>query len=437
MTVITSAPPQAQTSLDIRVRLSVMMFLQYAIWGAWLPLFFSFLHEHRGLTPLQVGELFSIGAIGALVAPFIAGQIADRWFNTEKFLAVSHILGGLLVWQLANVVSWNGLVVFSLLYALIYAPTLSLTNSLAFHHLADRDRDFGKVRVWGTIGWIAAGIGIGQWLLYHYTPAGVPAAAVRASQVAGMADAFRLSAILGFVLGVFCLLLPKTPPQRGKTQFAPVEALGELRKPALLVLFLISFPIACVHQFYFVHTAGFLGTLPLPGASAINRIFGVGGGGLMTIGQISELLVLAFIPFFTKRFSRKTFLTIGLLAYVLRFAAFAYLPHAWAVLPALALHGLCFGCFFFIAFMIVDEMTTKDVRASAQGLFNLVVMGFGVIFGNYLAGWIAQASMHGTEIDYSKLFGIPMFICIACLLALVAFYPSRRAASEWTPVVGK
>ena len=111
--------------------------------------------------------MFAIGAVGAIVAPFIAGQIADRWFNTEKFLGISHILGGILVWQLASLETYNSFLVFSLLYSLIYSPTLSLTNSLAFHHLPDRDRDFGKIRVWGTIGWIAVGIGIGQWLLYQ------------------------------------------------------------------------------------------------------------------------------------------------------------------------------------------------------------------------------------------------------------------------------
>src|SRR3954447_8339408 len=162
------ARPQAEPG--IKFKLSVMMFLQYGIWGAWLPLFFAYLTGHLGIPAAKAGLLFSIGAIGALLAPFIAGQTADRWFNTEKFLAISHILGAVLVWQLAKVTTWNHLVVYSLLYSVIYAPTLALTNSLAFHHLPDRDRDFGKVRVWGTIGWIAVGIGVGQWLFHRYTP---------------------------------------------------------------------------------------------------------------------------------------------------------------------------------------------------------------------------------------------------------------------------
>src|SRR5687768_12794945 len=198
-----TAPPRADAGLIFR--LSIMMFLQYAIWGAWLPLMFPFFNEHRGLTPATIGYLAAIGAAGALIAPFIAGQIADRYFNTEKFLAISHVVGAVLVWSMAKTGSFQALMVLSFFYALVYTPTLALTNSLAFYHLPDRDRDFGKVRVWGTIGWIAVGIGIGQWLLYR-------AGTDRTAQVAGMGDAFRVSAILGLILGVYCLVLPKTPP---------------------------------------------------------------------------------------------------------------------------------------------------------------------------------------------------------------------------------
>ena len=415
--------------LTLNLRLSVMMYLQYAIWGAWLPLFFSFLTEHRKIPGEDAGMLFSIAAIGALAAPFIAGQIADRWFNTERFLAISHLAGAALVWQLATVETYEGFVVFGLLYSLIYAPTLPLTNSLAFHHLPDRDRDFGKVRVWGTVGWICVGIGIGQWLLYRHTPPGV--ADPRPFQVAGMADAFRLSAILGVMLGVYCLTLPKTPPQPGRRKFAPLEALGHVKRRPLLALFLISFPIACVHQFYFVHTAGFLGTLKHPLAEKIDVVFCVGGGGLMTIGQIAEIFVIALMAPAAKRFSRKTLLTVGLCAYIARFAVFAYLPTPAAVIPALALHGLVFGCFFFVCFLIVDENTTPDVRASAQGLFNFVIIGLGTIVGNLFAGWVAGRARPTPEatMDFEMLFGIPMWICVASLVALRVAYPGGKGAT--------
>ena len=199
----------------VKFQLGAMMFLQYAIWGAWLPLLWPFLSNHRGFTGDQIGHMFMVGAAGAIVAPWLAGQIADRYFATEKFLAISHLVGGVLVWRLASVESYGAFMAFSLVYSLIYSPTLSLTNSISFAHLPDRDRDFGHVRVWGTVGWIVVGIAIGQWLLHHHTPADASAEAQRAAQSAGMADAFRLSAVLGIMLGLYCLTLPHTPPSKG------------------------------------------------------------------------------------------------------------------------------------------------------------------------------------------------------------------------------
>ena len=417
----------------VRLRLSVMMFLQYAIWGAWLPLLWPFLANVRGMDGTQIGTLFSVGAIGAIVAPFIAGQIADRWFATEKFLAVSHLVGGVLVWQLASIESYGGFLAFSLFYSLVYSPTLSLTNSIAFHHLPDRDRDFGKVRAWGTIGWIAVGIGIGQWLLHRHSPEGASGAALEAARFAGMADAFRLSAVLGIALGAYCLLLPHTPPTRGAQRNATFEAIREVKgSRTLLVLFLLAIPVSCIHQFYFVHTAGFLGRFQSGAADAINRIFGVGGGGLMTVGQMSEFIVLALVPLFAKKLSRKVLLGVGLVAYALRMAIFAYsevIPESLrtaAVVFGIALHGFCFGCFIFVAFMVVDEETSSDVRASAQSLFNLVIVGVGIIVGSLFAGSVAESATKNGVLDYRELFAVPMWAALTCLVILIALYKRGR-----------
>ncbi len=420
-------------------RLSLMMFLQYAIWGAWLPLLWPFLNGHRKFTPSQIGDMFAVGAIGAIVAPFIAGQIADRWFSTEKFLGISHVVGGLLVWQLARLESYWEFMAFSLLYSLVYSPTLPLTNSLAFHHMPDRDRDFGKVRLWGTIGWIAVGIGIGQWLLYRYTPTGAADDAIQAARWAGMGDAFRLSGVLGVVMGLYCFTLPHTPPSKGREAYATLEALREVaNKRRLLVLFLLAVPISCIHQFYFVHTAGFAGGYQTGAAGltkAINSVFGVGGGGLMTIGQMTEIAVLALIPLVAKTWSRKTLLAIGIVAYTLRMALFAYadtiaastgVPAVGVVILGVALHGFCFGCFIFVSFMVVDEETTADVRASAQSLFNLVIIGIGIIGGSKVAGWVADWAATADGIDFTRLFSVPMWGALACLVALVGLYPGGR-----------
>lgn len=417
-------------------RLSAMMFLQYAIWGAWLPLLYPFLTNHRGFSGNEVGHLFMVGAVGAVVAPWVAGQIADRYFSTEKFLGLSHIVGGLLVWQLASLEGYWAFLGFSLLYSIIYSPTLSLTNSISFHHLPDRDRDFGRVRVWGTVGWIVVGIAIGQWLLHRHTPADVTGEGALAAQYAGMADAFRLSAVLGILLGLYCFTLPHTPPSKGQQANATVEALGEIRRNPLLTLFLLAVPISCIHQFYFVHTAQFLGLFQSEAATRINQVFGVGGAGLMTIGQMSEIAVLALIPLIAKAVSRKSLLTVGIVAYAVRMALFAWVGAivAWTELPevavlmlGVALHGLCFGCFIFVAFMIVDEQTSGDVRASAQSLFNLVIVGVGIIVGSYLATAIVPrwATVDGT-LDYTRLFSVPMWASVACLAFLIVFYPGGR-----------
>ncbi|MCA9290575.1 MAG: MFS transporter [Phycisphaerales bacterium] len=420
----------------VKTRLSMMMFLQYAIWGAWLPLLWPFLSNHREFEPGEIGDMFAIGAVGAIIAPFIAGQIADRYFSTERFLAVSHILGGVLVWFLASLEGYWAFLGFSLAYSVIYSPTLSLTNSISFHHLPDRDRDFGKVRVWGTVGWIAVGIGIGQWLLHMHTPVDATQEAVLAAQYEGMGDAFRLSGILGVLMGLYCFTLPHTPPARGEQSNATFEAIGEVRRNPLLTLFLLAVPISCIHQFYFVHTAGFLGQFQSEAATTINKVFGVGGAGLMTIGQMSEILVLAAMPFVAKSLSRKTLLAIGILAYAARMALFAYagdLSAATGIDPTplvvlgVAMHGLCFGCFIFVAFMIVDEETTADVRASAQSLFNLVIVGIGIIVGSYIATGVASwATDEAGVMNFTTLFSVPMWAALACLVLLLVFYPGGR-----------
>jgi nucleoside transporter len=427
----------------LKPRLSAMMFLQYAIWGAWLPILFPFLKDYRGFSVEQIGTMFAVGAVGAIVSPFVAGQIADRFFATEKYVGISHLIGAVLMWKLADIETYDGFLWFSLAYSIVYCPTMPLTNAIAFHHLPDRDRDFGRVRLWGTIGWIVVGIAVGQWLLRQHTPPGnPPQEMIDAAYAAGRADAFRLSAVLGLVMGVFSFTLPHTPPARGEKKNATFEALGEIKRQPLLALFLISIPIACIHQFYFIHTSGFLSSFQSKAASSINEIFGVGGGGLMTIGQMSEIVVLAVIPLIAKEVSRKSILLVGCAAYALRMMLFAHverwdLPEIPTLMFAIGLHGVCFGCFIFVAFMIVDEETSADVRASAQSLYNLVIVGVGIIVGSKLtalATRIAQGS--APEFDYNDrtqthdLFEIPMWASLVCFALVLVFYPSKPRYTE-------
>lgn len=422
----------------IRTRLSLMMFLQYAIWGAWLPLLWPYLSNVRKFTSVEIGYAFAVGAVGAIVAPFVAGQIADRYFNTEHFLGISHILGGILIFQLAHIETLTGFLVFSLIYSIVYSPTLSLTNSISLHHI-DRDKDFGKVRLWGTVGWIAVGITMGQVLLHRHTPASGTPTEIAAAQFIGMAEAFQLSGVLGVLMGIYCFTLPATPPTKGKKRNATFEALAEVKSQPLIVLFLLAVPISCIHQFYFVHTAGFVGAYQAAaGEDAftkfVNNIFGVGGGGLMTIGQMSEVVVLALIPMLAIKYSRKSLLAAGVVAYGLRMFLFAFSAKIAAELGiyegvimiiGIALHGVCFGCFIFVSFMIVDEETSDDVRASAQSLYNMVIVGFGIIVGSMAAGWVAEWATIDGKMNYERLFGVPMLAALACLTSLALFYNSK------------
>ena len=408
-------------------RLSVMMFLQYAAWGAWLPILYPFLQGHRGFELPEIGRIMAIGAVGAIIGPFVAGQFADRYFASERFLAISHLVGAGLMWKLADTAEYDDFFWMSLFYGIVYAPTLALTNSIAFAHLPDRDRDFGRVRLWGTIGWIVAGIAIGHWLLNNHTPAGASDDVIQAAQDAGRADAFRLSAIIGAVLGLYSFTLPHTPPSREVQESnATIKALIEVRRQPLVTLFLLAIPISCIHQFYFVYTSDFLSKYGRDTAAQINRVLGVGGGGLMTIGQVSEIFVLAIIPLVAKQTSRKSLLAIGCTAYATRMALFAYTDTLPSVLAGVALHGLCFGCFIFVAFMVVDEETTPDVRASAQNLFNLVIVGVGIIVGSMIAAQVGEWAKTGDVMDYTKLFSVPMWASLACLLLLLVAYPGGR-----------
>jgi nucleoside transporter len=429
-------------------RLSVMMFLQYAIWGAWLPLLWNYLSGHLGFEGARIGEIFMVGGIGAILGPFIAGQLADRYINTEKFLGICHILGGILIWQLSWMDSYALFLVFSLIYSLIYAPTLALTNSLSFHHLPNRDRDFGKIRLWGTVGWIAVGIGIGQFLLHSYTPAIDPAltgealaeakTAVIATQNAGIVMAFKLSAVLGIVMGLYCFTLPATPPNKTEKTNATKKAISEIRMQPLITLFLLAVPVSCIHQFYFVHTAPFVQQVQAGAGESLaawfNSIFGVGGGGLMTLGQMSEIAVLAFMPILAVKFSRKALLSIGLAAYALRFFLFSTVgtvvgtstdAQLGMVVAGILLHGLCFGCFIFVAFMVVDEEMTPDVKASGQNLFNLVIIGIGIVVGSLIAGQVAGLATVDGTMQYEQLFGWPMWGAVICLVLFLLLYPNK------------
>jgi MFS family permease len=383
----------------------------------------------------DIGSMFAYGAVGAIVGPLIFGPLADRVLSTEKLLAICHIIGAVLVWRMGEC-SVDSFKYYALSYGLFYMPTLSLTNSLAFHHVPDRDRDFGVVRLWGTWGWIVVGLAMGQWLAFQHSPVGLDGDALLAAQAAGKADAFRLSGILGVAMAGFCLTLPHTPPSRTAESNPAIAALSAVRRQPLLTLFLLAVPVSCIHQFYFVHTDTFLSLRKVATPGWMNTVFGAGGGGLMTVGQISELFVIGLVPvMIAGGMTRKSLLSLGLIAYGVRMALFAYvdqipLPESMVLLLGVGLHGFCFGCFIFVSFMVVDEHTSPDDRASAQNLYNLVIVGIGVIVGSIIAGRVAEWATVNDALDYTRLFSVPMWASLVCLVLLQVAYPRHSPVLE-------
>lgn len=413
----------------LRTRLSVLMLLQFAVAGSWLPVVYPFLANHRGFSPGAITLVFAALGVGATAAIVAGGQIADRHLPADRLLGVGHLAAAVLMWHMADARSAGAFVALTLGFSLLYGATVTLGNAVCLAHLRDADRDFGRVRLWGTVGWIAAGLAVGHWIAARHTPAG-PEALVRAAQHAGRADGLRCAALAGACAGLHALLfLPRTPPARHSVRRnAPAAALAEVRRPRLAVLFAAAVPLAAVDRFYLAHGAELVGVYERGSEATLAALFGAGGGGLLTLGQLVEVATLAAIPLLLRRASYETLLTFGAAAFALRMAVFAWSRSAALVLTAVALHGVCFALFFFVGFLVVERETRPDLRASAQGLFQIVFGGLGALLGGALASG-ADAWARGADgtLDPGRLFAIPLVLSsAACLTLLVAWRGGRR-----------
>ena len=294
-------------SWSVKWRVSAMMFLQYAIWGAWAPFLWAYLEGTEKIPGAQVGFIFGLLALACILAPFTGGQIADRWVPTQKFLGVAHLLGGLCLVQAARAHGFMPIALWMSGFALAYAPTLALTNSLGFHHIGD-EKTFGKIRVWGTIGWICAAFVLSAW-----RKIGVPV---------GMSDCLMLSGVLGLVMGVFCFFLPNTPPAKDKAAdpWAFREAFVLLKNKNFLIFMAIAFVVTTELQFYYGPTEAFLKqVLLIPGDKTPM---------VLAVAQMAEIIAMAFVLRYALRNwgVRKT-LAIGTIVWPLRYIVFALAPY--------------------------------------------------------------------------------------------------------------
>jgi len=430
---------------SIRSRLFLMMVLEFFIWGAWYPLIFGYLPS-LGFSPTEQSWILSTFPLAAIVGMFFSNQFADRNFAAERFLSASHLIAGAAMLSLVWTRSFWPFFGAMLVHCLLYVPTISITNSIAFTHMKDAQKEFGIVRMGGTIGWVLA-----AWPMTFIL---VDWARVNATETTGFANwlgtvlgsgltgdalqagtkwTFVVAGLASLILAGFSLTLPHTPPKRvttGANKFAWLEALRLLAAPFILVLWLVTFVDSTVHNLFFNWTGTFLGMAAAAGGVGIpgNWIMPV-----MSIGQVAEILTMAVLGMTLKRLGWRTTMIIGILGHAARFAVFAFLPqYKELIILVNVVHGIAYAFFFATVYIFVDEFFPKDVRASAQGLFNLMILGLGPLVANVIGPQlIGQTFKTPTGVDFRSLFLVPLSAAVFAAIALALFFhpPQKKEAA--------
>jgi nucleoside transporter len=401
--------------MSVRFRLGVMMFLQYAIWGAWTPILSEYLRNTLGFSGAQFSLIYSLLPLATIIAPFIGGQVADRYLPSQKLVAGLQLIGGVFLILIAMTTDYGTMVWLMLVYCLLYAPTLALTNSIAFINLQNSEKDFGKIRVWGTIGWIAAGYLLTLWRI----------GAQSASGLAFNGDMLLLAGIFSLIMGVQSFSLPHTPPRKeGVKPWAFLEALKMMKDRNFLIFIIIAFVVATELMFYYILTAPFLTSEKIGVSNTILPW-------VMTIAQVAEIFVLAFLlPYLITRIGIRKILTLGILAWPLRYIIFAVGRPAWLVIASLALHGFCFVFFFAAAFIYVDTIAPRDIRHSAQSLITLVTYGIGNYIGSLFVGWVHDLFTQNEVTNWTSVFLVPCFLTVLCAFIFLVFFKERRTTQQ-------
>lgn len=437
-------------SESYRGRLFVMMALEFFIWGAWLPLIFGYLPS-LGFSPTQQSLILNAFPVASIIGMFFSNQWADRKFAAEKFLAFSHLIGGLAILGCGFTKEFTSFFLLMLVHCLLYVPTISITNSIAFANMKDPSKEFGIVRMGGTIGWILAAwpftfIFVDWAKVDAANPQGFVAwlGAALANPLTGeVAKAatkwtFIVSGIASLALAAFSLTLPHTPPKKAAEgaveKLAWLEALKLLKHPFVLVLWLVTLVDSFVHNCYFSWTGVFLGTPEAQGGVGIaaNWIAPV-----MSIGQVAEILTMFVLGATLKKLGWRTTMIIGILGHAARFAVYAFMPQsAGAIILIQVLHGICYAFFFATVYIFVDAYFPKDIRSSAQGLFNLQILGVGALLAFSLCPWLMQSVYTKNNlVDFRGLFMVPLVAASAAAVALALFFhpPKSTAATAGGP----
>ena len=406
--------------MGLRIRLSVMMFLQYFVFGIWLPMLAQFMGDGPGgikLTADQFSWMFALYGIGALVGPAIFGQLADRYFSTEYVLAFCHLVGGGLLIAAGLQTTFWPLFILMLLYCNLYMPSMGLTNSITFKSMGEEA--FASVRLWGTIGWIAAGNFFALYLESKDVPAlqslfqfiGEPSAR----------DCLRVAGAASILYGLYCFILPHTPPAPAQStdslekRSAFIESLALMKDRSFAVLTCVSALIGIMLAFYFACENDFLASI----GTKPQRI-----GAYMTIGQVAELVVMFFVPMAVNKLGYKYTMLIGAAFWAGRFGFSIIGSPWWLMIATIGFHGFCFGFFFVVAQMFVDSKASDDVKASAQSLLIFLIYGVGSVAGSLLTGRVRTYFNN----DWSKIWAGPFVLTILCMILFAIFFQEKEIA---------
>ena len=398
---------------SIRFQLSAMMFLEFFVWGSWFVTMGTYLGQTLGTGAEAVGTAYMTQAWGAIVAPFVVGLIADRFFAAQRMLGVIHLIGAVLMYGIGTATDFEGFYPLLLLYMILYMPTLALANSVAFKQMKDPSREFARIRLWGTVGWIAAGMLIGYVLRWE------------AREL--LSYTFILASVSSLALGIFSFTLPHTPPgAKGSKitlgEVVGLEALRLLKGKNYLIFFVSSILICIPLAFYYSFANPFLNEIGMEDAA-----------GNMSFGQISEVLFMLLLPVFLNRFGLKWTLIAGMLAWGVRYAFFAFGDAgegAWMLFTGILLHGICYDFFFVSGQIFTDVKAGEKIRSAAQGLITLATYGIGMLIGYKISGIIVDQYVSADGHLWKEIWLYPAGFSFLVLLFFVLFFKNEKVTYQ-------
>lgn len=393
--------------LSIRLRLSVLMLFQYFIWGAWYVTMGTYLFKALNANALQIGSAYANLSIAAIVSPFFVGLIADRFFAAQKVLGVLHLAGAVVLYLISNLKGFDEFWWLILLYTMLYMPTISLSNSVSFAQMENPGKEFPSVRVFGTLGWIIAGLLIGYM------------------SIESSALTFRIAALCSLFLGVLSFFLPNTPPKKQQATLAAIlgaDALVLFKSRSFSVFFISSIIICIPLAFYYGFTNPFLNDVGVQNAAA-----------KMTLGQVSEFVFMLIMPLLFIRLGVKKMLLLGMLAWVIRYVFFAYGDsgsYMWMLYGGIVLHGVCYDFFFVTGQIYIDNKAHPAIKNAAQGLITFATYGVGMLIGSYLSGFITNKYTSYVKLvasyDWQTIWLIPAFIVVVVMIFFLMFFKEKK-----------